>query len=67
MTGYTVHTGSNVKFTTGWDHVFQGIGSTKKSVSSSGAGKKKVASPPTAATKKGTAKKAVAKKTKRSK
>lgn len=24
MTGYTVHTGSNVKFTEGWDRVFGG-------------------------------------------
>ncbi len=24
MTGYTVHTGSTKKFTTGWDRVFQG-------------------------------------------
>lgn len=23
MTGYTVHTGSNKKFTSGWDRVFQ--------------------------------------------
>jgi hypothetical protein len=22
MTGYTVHTGSNEKFTEGWDHIF---------------------------------------------
>ena len=67
MTGYTVHTGSNQKFTSGWDHIFPGVGSTKKSGSSSGSGKKKVASPPKAAKKKGTARKAVTKKTKRSK
>jgi hypothetical protein len=24
MTGYTVHTGSNVKFSTGWDNIFSG-------------------------------------------
>ena len=24
MTGYTVHTGSNDKFSSGWDRVFQG-------------------------------------------
>lgn len=28
MTGYTVHTGSTVKFSTGWDRIF---GSKKKS------------------------------------
>lgn len=66
MTGYTVHTGSNVKFTTGWDHIFQGVGSTKKSASSRGASKKKVATPPKSSKKKGLAKKAVTKKTKRS-
>ena len=67
MTGYTVHTGSNQKFTTGWDHIFPGVGSTKKSASPNGAGKKKVASPPKAAKKKkGTAKQAVTKKSKHS-
>lgn len=24
MTGYTVHTGSTQKFSTGWDHIFHG-------------------------------------------
>lgn len=24
MTGYTVHTGSNLKFSGGWDHIFGG-------------------------------------------
>ena len=67
MTGYTVHTGSNQKFTSGWDNIFPGVGSTKKSGSSSGTGKKKAVSPPKAAKKKGTAKKAVTKKSKRSK
>ncbi len=67
MTGYTVHTGSNQKFTTGWDHIFQGVGSTRKPASSSGSGKKKVTSPPKAAKKKGTSKKTATKQTKRSK
>ena len=31
MTGYTVHTGSNKKFIAGWDQIFQGTTSTKKS------------------------------------
>lgn len=31
MTGYTVHTGSNKKFIAGWDQIFQGTISTKKS------------------------------------
>jgi hypothetical protein len=35
MTGYTVHTGSNEQFSTGWDQIF------KKSRKSSGAGSKK--------------------------
>jgi hypothetical protein len=30
MTGYTVHTGSNQKFSSGWDRIFQ-AGSAKKS------------------------------------
>ncbi len=30
MTGYTVHTGSNKKFVSGWDQIFQGTASTKK-------------------------------------
>jgi hypothetical protein len=29
MTGYTVHTGSNQKFSSGWDRIFQ-AGSAKK-------------------------------------
>lgn len=28
MTGYTVHTGSNDKFSSGWDRVFKGKKST---------------------------------------
>ncbi len=39
MTGYTVHTGSNEKFTAGWDAVF-GKGGAKKSA---GKGKAKAA------------------------
>ena len=30
MTGYTVHTGSNKKFTEGWDRVFKKAASGKK-------------------------------------
>jgi hypothetical protein len=29
MTGYTVHTGSTVKFSGGWDHIFSGKTSAK--------------------------------------
>jgi hypothetical protein len=29
MTGYTVHTGSNEKFTSGWDRVFRSVGPKK--------------------------------------
>lgn len=36
MTGYTVHTGSNEKFSHGWDNIFGG----KKSKSSAGSTKK---------------------------
>ncbi|HUQ69886.1 MAG TPA: hypothetical protein VM165_10205 [Planctomycetaceae bacterium] len=31
MTGYTVHTGSNKKFTSGWDRVFSSSGAKKSS------------------------------------
>jgi hypothetical protein len=65
MTGYTVHTGSNQKFTAGWDHIFQGVSSNKKSASSISAGKKKVAAPPKAAKKKGTSQGVAIKKAKR--
>lgn len=50
MTGYTVHTGSTVKFSDGWDRVFQGNDSGKKEsgakpdkVTGAKAGKKKSA------------------------
>jgi hypothetical protein len=29
MTGYTVHTGSTVKYSTGWDNIFSGAGGRK--------------------------------------
>ena len=34
MTGYTVHTGSTVKFSSGWDNIFQTAKSSKKSTGS---------------------------------
>ena len=40
MTGYTVHTGSTVKFSDGWDNIF--AGSTRKERTG---GKKKSAKP----------------------
>jgi len=47
MTGYTVHTGSNEKFTAGWDAIFRKAGSKKtarpakpKSAKAKAAGKK---------------------------
>jgi hypothetical protein len=52
MTGYTVHTGSSVKFSTGWDNIFSGTsrkaasGGTKKSA------KAKAKKPPAAKKKK---------------
>ena len=59
MTGYTVHTGSNRKFTTGWDQIFQGTATTKKAAAGT-AVKKKVATK--AADKAQSQKKVVAKK-----
>jgi hypothetical protein len=41
MTGYTVHTGSTVKFSTGWDNIFSGSG-TRQTITA----KKKTAQPP---------------------
>jgi len=31
MTGYTVHTGSTVKYSTGWDNIFGGAGRQESS------------------------------------
>ncbi|MCX7396057.1 MAG: hypothetical protein NTW75_18265 [Planctomycetales bacterium] len=39
MTGYTVHTGSNLKFSKSWDRIFKASRSTKKT-DSSGTAKK---------------------------
>lgn len=39
MTGYTVHTGSTVKFSNGWDKIFSGA--TQKKHSTSKAASKK--------------------------
>lgn len=65
MTGYTVHTGSNMKFTAGWDHVFQKARSAGKSAASTTPSRKKTASSSTAAKKKAAPRKAVAKQAKR--
>jgi hypothetical protein len=43
MTGYTVHTGSTVKYSAGWDNIFAGAGRQKLS------GAKKTAAKPNAA------------------
>ena len=32
MTGYTVHTGSSIKFSSGWDRIFSGTKAPAKSV-----------------------------------
>lgn len=62
MTGYTVHTGSTVKFSGGWDHIFRG----KKPASAGVAqGKKPVKKVAAKATKK--AGKGVGKKIRRTK
>lgn len=36
MTGYTVHTGSTVKFCTGWDQIFGSTQGTAKSAKKAG-------------------------------
>ncbi len=56
MTGYTVHTGSNVKFSGGWDQIF---GGKKKAPAKAAAAKK---APAAKAAKKTAAKKKSAKK-----
>jgi hypothetical protein len=59
MTGYTVHTGSSEKFSSGWDHIFSGAGGKKKSNKASDGAKEAgstSAQKKKAATKKGTAK-----------
>ena len=52
MTGYTVHTGSNEKYASGWDQIFQGT--AKKTAAKKPAEKKaaKKAASPKAAKKK---------------
>jgi len=40
MTGYTVHTGSTIKFSNGWDRVFSGKAAARKSQAKKTAGKK---------------------------
>jgi hypothetical protein len=45
MTGYTVHTGSTAKYSTGWDNIFSGSGGRK-----SPSAKKKAAKPQAAKT-----------------
>lgn len=59
MTGYTVHTGSTVKFSEGWDNIFSGApakkSATKKAAAKKVAAKKAVARKSSA--KKGSAKK----------
>jgi hypothetical protein len=55
MTGYTVHTGTSVKFSDGWDKIFS-KGAKKKSTSAKPGAKKVTAA------KKSTKKKPIAKK-----
>ena len=54
MTGYTVHTGSSVKFSSGWDRVFESTPSGKKSTQATPGKAEKTAK----STKKSAAKKA---------
>jgi hypothetical protein len=44
MTGYTVHTGSNVKYSSGWDNIFSGPPRKTKATAKKKPAKKK--SPP---------------------
>jgi hypothetical protein len=44
MTGYTVHTGSTVKFSEGWDQIFRTKGHAKSPAKGSKPAKKKSAS-----------------------
>lgn len=41
MTGYTVHTGSTVKFSGGWDRIFSGKKAAKEAAAPSKKGAKK--------------------------
>ena len=43
MTGYTVHTGSNVKYSTGWDDIFSGTPRKTKATAKKKPAKKKTA------------------------
>jgi hypothetical protein len=43
MTGYTVHTGSSVKFSTGWDNIFSGPPHKTKATAKKKPAKKKPA------------------------
>jgi hypothetical protein len=52
MTGYTVHTGSSVKFSDGWDKIFT-KGGKKKSANATGATKQAKASKKKPAKKRG--------------
>ncbi len=57
MTGYTVHTGSNIKFSGGWDNIF---GGKKKPAAKSASAEKSATKKP--ASKKSAKKKAAKKK-----
>ncbi|HET6424415.1 MAG TPA: hypothetical protein VFG20_12070 [Planctomycetaceae bacterium] len=48
MTGYTVHTGSNVKFSGGWDRIFSGQKATGKKSGKTEATAKKADKPKSA-------------------
>ena len=58
MTGYTVHTGSTIKFSTSWDRIFSDSKAGKDAASS----KKSVGTPAKKGTGKATSKKSVTKK-----
>lgn len=62
MTGYTVHTGSTVKFSGGWDHIFSGQKAAKGGATPSKKAAKKAATKAKKSTAKGAGKKARGKK-----
>jgi hypothetical protein len=57
MTGYTVHTGSTVKFSSGWDNIFGGA-SGKETARTTKRSKKVAAKTPTVAKKRAKAQRA---------
>jgi hypothetical protein len=53
VTGYTVHTGSTVKFSSGWDHIFGGNKAAQQKPAAKKIAKKGASKSATSAGKKG--------------